>query len=382
MAMAKTSKNGARSRGPSWDPSPVEVDKLHLDPLNPRLAEYGLNENAAQPQILQVLWKEMAVDEIALSISANGYFPFEPLFAEKRDGKLWVIEGNRRLAAVKVLRDEKLRDVVRAHDLPRLTQGERSKLDVLPVIECSRGDLWRYLGFKHVNGPQNWESYAKAEYIAWVHNELGKPLEEIAQTIGDKHSTVTRLYNGVQTLAQAEKNKVFEREDRWKNHFSFSHLYTGLGYDGIREFLGLKDADLEKKEPVPKAHIKELGELCLWLFGSKSKEAVPVVQSQNPDLRQLDEAIKSTRGLSAIRSGLPLRVALDISRGDDRRFRESLVEAKEKLQLARGTLLTGYQGEPDLLNIAKEAKVLLDAIVAEMHEHKGGSSKASRPARR
>lgn len=380
--MAKTSKNGPRSREPSWDPSPIAAEKLNLDPLNPRLAEYGLDESATQEQILQTLWREMAVDEIALSIAANGYFPFEPLFAEKRDGKLWVIEGNRRLAAVKVLREHALREVVRASDLPRLSPQARGKLDAVPVIECSRDDLWRYLGFKHVNGPQNWESYAKAEYIAWVHNELGKSLEEIAQTIGDKHSTVTRLYNGVQTLYQAEKNKVFQREDRWKNHFSFSHLYTGLGYDGIKGFLGLKDADLEKKEPIPKAHIKELGELCLWLFGSKSKQAIPVVQSQNPDLRQLDEAIKSTRGLAAIRSGLPLRVALDISRGDDRRFREALVEAKEKLQLARGTLLTGYHGEADLLDVAKEAKVLLDAIVTEMNEHKSGASKSTRSTRR
>ena len=380
--MARTGKNGATKTGePSWEPTPIAVDRLYLDPENPRLAEHGVDHDAPEEQILRTLWQQMAVDEIALSISANGYFPYEPLFAEKRDGKLRVIEGNRRLAAVKVLRDDSLRDLVRATDLPRLTSAARVNLDELPVIECTRDDLWQYLGFKHVNGPQNWESYAKAKYIAWVHNDLGKPLDLIGKTIGDRHSTVVRLYNGVQTLTQAEKSGVFDREDRAKNHFSFSHLYTGLGYEGIQKFLGVRESDLAKKDPVPKAHVKELGELCVWLFGRKSTQTQPVVQSQNPDLRNLDEAIKSPRGLAAVRSGLPLRVALDISRGDDRRFREAIVEAKEKLQLARGTLLTGYGGEPDLLEVARDAKVLLDAIVKEMIAFES-SSKSARSARR
>jgi hypothetical protein len=81
----------------------------------------------------------------------------------------------------------------------------------LPVILCKRDDVWAYLGFKHINGPQAWESFPKATYIAWVHNKLGISLEQIASHIGDKHSTVARLYDGLMVLEQSEKARVFDR---------------------------------------------------------------------------------------------------------------------------------------------------------------------------
>lgn len=376
-------KTGSRARAltgsaaSNLTPTMTAVDKLLLDTKNPRLAEYT-SETSNQRDVLKTLWREMAVDEIALSIATNGYFPYEPLFAENVGGKLVVIEGNRRLAAVQALRDPAILKDLGGLTFPELSEPVRASLDQLPVIVCTRDEMWQYLGFKHVNGPQNWESYAKAQYIAWVHNDLRIPLEVIARTIGDRHATVARLYNGVQTLEQAEKAKVFDREDRNKKHFSFSHLYTGLGYKGIQSFLSFSDGDLEKKEPIPKSKVKELGELCVWMFGSKSAKRPPLVESQNPDLRYLDEAIQSARGLAAIRSGLPLRVALDISRGDDRRFREAILEAKEKLQVARGVLLTGYSGQKDLLEIAKEAQLLANNIVAEMSNTSGQRSRGAR----
>lgn len=366
-----------------WDPEPIEVERLLLDPNNPRLAEYGIEASSTQDEVLDVLWKKMAVDEIAISIAANGYFPYEPVFAEPiKNGKYVVIEGNRRLAAVMLLVDLAAQERINAQGLPKLSEAEKKALSRIPVIKCDRENLWEYLGFRHVNGPQNWESFAKAEYIAWVHNELGHSLDHIAQTIGDKHATVARLYQGIQALNQAEETKVFNRSDRYKNHFSFSHLYTGLGYAGIQRFLNLDETAFDRKSPVPRGKVKELGELCLWLFGSQSKSVEPLVQSQNPDLRHLDEAIQTTKGLAAIRSGLPLRVALDISRGDELRFREALVAAKERLQTARGTLLTGYAGEADLLDLAKEIAVLSESILTDMSDSRAKRRRPSEPSRR
>ena len=63
----------------------------------------------------------MAVDEIVISIASNGYFPYEPLFAEPiRDGKFAVIEGNGRLAAVMLLRSPEAQRKVKATGLPTL----------------------------------------------------------------------------------------------------------------------------------------------------------------------------------------------------------------------------------------------------------------------
>lgn len=158
---------------------------------------------------------------------------------------------------------------------------------------CRREDIWTFVGFKHINGPQAWDSYPKAHYVAWVHNELDLSLETIADRIGDKHLTVARLYDALMVLEQAEEAGVFDREKRHKRHFAFSHLYVGLGYAGIRRFLGLSSGSrpIGRKRPVPKSHEQQLGELLRWLYGDKTDDLPPVVRTQNPDLRQLDAVL-------------------------------------------------------------------------------------------
>lgn len=364
-------------KSPPGEVTFVATKDLFFDSENPRLVEAGGPES--QREIIRVLWREFAVDEIALSIAANGFFPYEPLFVAKEDGRLVVVEGNRRLAAVRLLVDADLRKDVGATDLPTIDAAAKKALDQLPVVVCSRRDIWQYVGFKHVNGPQQWQSYSKARYIAWVHNDVQVALDEIAQQIGDQHSTVKRLYRAWMVLQQAEKEGVFSREDRSKRHFSFSHLYTGLDYPGIQKFLGLsRERSFDTRSPVPEGKLKNLGELCEWLYGSKKGQKKPVVESQNPDLRILDEVLVSKDGTAALRRGLPLAVARDIGKGDEQLFREALIAAKQSLQEARGKLLTGYAGEVDLLRTALEIVELAESIHSEMAEVRGERPKRAR----
>ena len=343
----------------------VSVDDLYLDPKNPRLAEQGFRIED-QEEILKILWKERAVNEIVSSIAASGYWPQEILFAAREGGKLVVIEGNRRLSAVKLLLSQDLQKQVGASGIPKINKALRETLQRLPVVEYSRKALWEYVGFKHVNGPQDWDSIAKAEYISRVHREYGEPLEKIANTIGDDNATVKRLYRGLTVLQQAEKAGVFDRKDSWKKKFPYSHLWTGLGYAGIQEFLGIKSEDWKKPNPVPKERVTRLGELCLWLFGRHSTDTRPMIMSQNPDLRNLDEVLRTKDGYAALRANLPLAVALKVSRGDKALLREAMVQADQSLRAALGYLPTGYDGESDLLERAKGIHSLANAIQEDM----------------
>ena len=48
------------------------------------------------------------------------------------------------------------------------------------MIHATRKELWGFVGFKHVNGPQAWDSIAKAEYVFRVRRNFGLSLAEIA----------------------------------------------------------------------------------------------------------------------------------------------------------------------------------------------------------
>jgi len=362
----------------------VPLDKLLLDPNNPRLAELGVPGTASPFDLLKALWEEMAVEEVAMSIAYSGYFAHEPLFVEARtDGKYLVIEGNRRLAAVKLLVDASLRRRIKATKLPAITKEQAAQLAELPAIVTTRKELWRYLGFKHVNGPATWGSYAKAQYIAHVHHDYGVPLNDIAFQIGDYNSTVLRMYRGLMIVEQAEEAKVFKRSDIAKNRFHFNYIYTGMDYPGIVNFLGLRSRGTTAQMPVPPSKLKNLGELMVWLYGCDSSDTPSLIRSQNPDLKTLDTVLLTDSGVKALRNGLPLSVAHDISLGDERIFSQSLQQAKQALQKAHGTLTTGFRvGQRDIAKLAEDVESLAHDLVDAMEAKKTKDRREARQAQR
>jgi len=127
---------------------PVGLGQLFLDPENPRLE--AVTAGQTQEELAKAMWKEMAVSEVALSIAENGFFEEEPLFVipapkgfaagerlgpdhDPKKPSYVVVEGNRRLTAVKLLVDSGLRRRIRATDLPTIPEARRRDLQMLPV---------------------------------------------------------------------------------------------------------------------------------------------------------------------------------------------------------------------------------------------------------
>ena len=303
-----------------------------------------------------------------MSIVASGFFPYEPLIVACEDGENIVIEGNRRLAAVKLLLDTGLAQTLEL-DIPAITEDAKLDLQELPVVLDTREEAWRYLGFKHVNGPVKWSSYAKSIYIAEVHRRFGIPLEEIAKQIGDTHKTVQRLFRALMVIEQAERLQVFSREDRWNKRFASSHLYTGLDYTGISSFIGLRSESDEDPdpEPVPPEKGEELGELLRWMYGSKRDDIRPIIRSQNPDLRHFNAVVANREAVAALRAGNELARAFEISRPSSNVFEESLHAAKRDLEKAHSMLSTGYDGSQQLLMVADDVATLASDLYEAMY---------------
>ena len=356
----------------------MKVSDLAFDLKNPRLVEFDLSANATEEDVIQILWEAMDVREVMMSIAASGFFPHEPLIVAQEKEKNVVIEGNRRLAAVKILLEPALANPLNA-DVPEITDKDRAALAGLPTVIRTRRDAWRYLGFKHVNGPAKWSSYAKSQYIADVHRNFNIGLEDIARQIGDTHKTVQRLYRGLMVIEQAERLKIFSLEDRWRNHFSFSHIYTGLDYEGISAFIGLQPETGEIQDPVPIEKKHELRELCLWLYGSKREQAPPVIQTQSPHLRQLNAVVANREALAALRDSYNLDIAFEASQPSSNVFEKSLLAAKRDLEKARALLSTGFDGSEELLRTAGTVANLADDLYEEM-ERKSNRGRKKRIA--
>jgi hypothetical protein len=308
------------------------------------------------------------------------------LIVIERNNRLTVLEGNRRLAAVKALRDSELARAARI-TVPDMAPEKRETLDRLLAYRVASEDEARDLiGFKHINGPQAWDAFAKARFTArWLDAEHEKrdrgeshlTLAQIANRMGDQHMTMHRMVAALYVLDQADKIEVYDIEDRKKKSFSFSHLYTGLSYEEFTAYLGMERPDRTSdpvRNPVPADKHEELGNLLTWLYGSKRRDLDPAVRSQNPDLGRLREVLSSPAATSVLAQRNNLDEAVVTATPPDLRFQKHLISANAELQHAVSTL-DGFdpQAQPELQSIAASAakrailiRTSIDAGIAEI----------------
>ena len=358
----------------------VAVAQLRLDRLNPRLI--GEDDRASDEAIVARLYRAADLDELLQSITANGYMDIEPLVVmddpEARNGELIVLEGNRRLAALRLLREPDLARSIAASEglrisIPPIADPLRATLDEVSVYPVANRERARsFIGFKHINGPAKWDAYAKARFAAeWYkaeHSE-GVDLAVIARAIGDKHDTIKRMVSAIYVLDQAKNDGLFDIEDRHTRKLNFSHLYMALSRSQYMEYLGLGAAwarhDPEPNQ-VPREKLEELRKVLVWIYGSKEDGVQPVVQSQNPDIKRLGEVLAHAQGRHLLETTRNLDAAHASTEPVDRQFTASLIRARDNIRDAAGSL-RAYDGrDQSLLDIAEDVKESAEAVHARM----------------
>lgn len=355
----------------------ISVDWLKLDRENPRLV--GISARTTDESIVAQLYRGEELGELLQSISANGYLDIEPLIVwlDPADQKFTVLEGNRRLAALRLFREPALVDNIAKNErikigVPEISKAVEASLAEVSVYRVPDRDAARsFIGFKHINGAAKWESYAKAKFAAGWYNSGNVSLEVISEKIGDRHDTIKRMVAAIFVLDQAERGGVFSLTDRKITKFNFSHLYTALSRSTYMTYLGLETAWSRydpQPDPVPADKLDRLREVLVWIYGSKEDDKEPVVQSQNPDIKNLGETLASAEGLHILRAGGTLTEAHSSTRPADETLSSSLIRARSVLREAANSL-RGYDGhDQSLLNIAEDVSETAQTIYDRMRK--------------
>lgn len=358
----------------------VPVRKILLDNSNPRFTNLG--KRLSQDDLARILSEETHLEELLLSIAVNGYYPQEPLLVVKQGDDYVTIEGNRRLAAVKILLNPELAKKVGVgkEDFPPLSSAKKEALKEIPVIKyANREALWSYLSYRHINGPRNWSAISKAEYIADLYLKRHIDFDEIIRNTGDRHKTSIKLFNGLMVLKQGEENTQFSREDFYASKFNFSHLYTIIQFPVTKKFLGIERFDsnaIFPLDPVPESKYKELEELLFWIFGSKSGKIPSIIKSQNPDLRTLDDVLGNKSALSVLRESRDLLSSSEYTEAEDRRLEGCVIRAELNLRKAK-SIEDFFKGDLELaekvLEIRNIANEMYQKMLRKVKKEKKGS---------
>jgi len=150
-----------------WPTKRVSVTNVHLDQKNPRL---GRETAARAPRdIIQYLFEHDKAMEVAESIATRGYFPNEPLLVVQENGKMVAVEGNRRLASLKALKEPGLLDGARQRQIERLSKRvlDPESLTRVPVtLAPSRRATDKQIAGRHVGTPVlAWQAENRASFI-------------------------------------------------------------------------------------------------------------------------------------------------------------------------------------------------------------------------
>jgi hypothetical protein len=294
----------------------VKPGELKFDRANPRMAEM---EFANEQEVVAHLVEEYDVDELVLSILTAGWLDYEPLIAE-RDNT--VIEGNRRLAALRLIEEDALRKQI-GYKLPTVDPiHENAHPKTVSVRYAdSREAAYVYIGFKHINGPFKWDALAKAKFASeWI--AAGHDVETVSRTLGDSHNTVLRLVNGWNVLQRARAEGFEPSDATTSSPFPISHLYTALTRPDVREFLGinLPARSVISQDTITSEKTVSLLQLMNWLYGQRSRNQPSLIRTQNPDLGTLVRVIAHDTAREELIANRDLDAAAEILTPSHERF--------------------------------------------------------------
>ena len=197
----------------------ISIDALFLDPNNPRFADFqdkvqlvprnriiepGVQEKART----RILDDRFEVSQLKDSIRTIGFLTVDRLVVAPlpQDGKYVVIEGNRRLGAIKsLLEDHKNGEA-------DLSQPVLDSMSVLPVLvldemeEVKQEHFARVLqGVRHVTGIREWGPYQQAQVVAMMIDD-GKEQTEICEVLGLARRRINILRRCFYALEQMRRD--------------------------------------------------------------------------------------------------------------------------------------------------------------------------------
>jgi hypothetical protein len=318
----------------------ARVEQLILDPKNPRLGRRITGQLLAEDQIL-ALMKTWALDELAVSFLQNNFWPQEALIVvedhEVDQTRLVVAEGNRRLAALKMLSAAYTGDP----DTPKWRQiavnpAPEGLFERVPILRAdSRRDIETYLGYRHVTGIKEWAPAEKAEYIARLVGG-GMSYIEVMRAIGSKTPTVRQNYIAFQIFRQLEGIQEVNIEDVEKR---FSILFLAIREHGVQEFLGIDPLaePAQALAPVPEGKLENLRLFTSWVFGDDERDPL---FTDSRHMGRFAKVLQSEDGVKYLKTARKptLAAAMERAGTDHEEVLVRIQKATDEIELALSTI--------------------------------------------
>lgn len=308
------------------------VKSLDFDRNNPRFPQ----KVAQGPveDLLQRFVRDERLLEIVESIGNHGFFPGEPLLVVAEGRRYRVVEGNRRLAALKLLTRELDPPAGRTTIQDAVEAAEYRPAKVPCLVFDDENEILRYLGFRHITGIKAWSALQKARYAERMYQKYKSLPEDeglrlLARETGSRKDTVGQMLTALRLYDRAEE-KNFYGLQIVPEQIEFSVLGTALSYTALTDFLGLESRNDLRIKGLEERSLKDLLD---WLFVVEGRSKPVVSESRN--LRKLAAVVQSETAISALRKSGNLDEAYELSSGPEQALADTLKTVLRRLESAQ-----------------------------------------------
>lgn len=166
---------------PKLKPRMVRPETLILDPNNPRFIQHDkdivpderlLDSDIAEQTFERMKVETFKVKELKESIRQNGFVPVDSIFVRKHkdSDKFVVLEGNRRVSAI--------RELLKEEDLRKGLRDSLKTIEVQEVVgsgdeELLQQQITYLLGVRHHGSLKKWSPFSQANNIFKRYSEYG-----------------------------------------------------------------------------------------------------------------------------------------------------------------------------------------------------------------
>ncbi len=228
----------------TWDSFEYKVSSLQLDINNPRIRHMG--EGLNQTQVLKILLDKEKVYELAKKISEEGYFiGEEPIICIENNKKV-VLEGNRRVASLKLLQNPKkyvstakanillkniLKNNIPIDDYKIRCHIAPNRLLANPIIyERHKGEA-----------VHKWRTGNQYSFIAEMYEKDGLSIDDICEVLNETRSNVLKPLKAYNLFIEGKE--ILEKEEGIIidiENFDLTNLERLYGLEEARIFLGIE----------------------------------------------------------------------------------------------------------------------------------------------
>lgn len=237
----------------SWSTRLLSIDNLKLDVKNPRFS-YQSAKEMNQTEIVKYLIENHAVYELAKAIAINGYLLNEEPIVCKEGDSYVVLEGNRRVAACKILLNPyKFLSPQRAKELSKYDPiDDKMRCNIAPT----RRDADTLIYNKHTGIPlQKWDKVSQDAFLANLLQSEKLSAEQVAYKLSVPASEIRkalRRHAIHQYSIKLFQSEPYELEQIQEQGFPITNFERFYDDERGLNFLGLtfgSNGEIQKRLP-------------------------------------------------------------------------------------------------------------------------------------